>query len=220
MDLTSDYPFWSIRNGLLASYPSLDEDLTCEVAIVGGGITGALVGFHLAEAGVAVLVDKHDIGMGSTSGSTGLLQYEVDVPLRKLIQQIGTSKANRSYQLCRQAIEKIESLVQRLRIQCDFENHPSLFLARAKYEIPDLREEFRLRKKIGIKLEYWDETEIEKHYRFSRPAALFSRDGAQIDPYRLTGGLMTSAAKCGLKIFDRTKIIRFKPKRRGIAEAT
>jgi len=217
MNLTSDYPFWSIRNGLLANYPSLDHDLVCDVAVVGGGITGALVGFHLAQAGVnTVLVDKREIGTGSTSGSTGLLQYEVDVPLRQLVKQIGATKANRSYQLCLEAIEKIHSLVKKLHIRCEFEKKPSLFLAREKNEISELREEFQLRKKIGIKLDFWDQKEIEKHFPFSRPAALFSHDGGQVDPHRLAHGLLAGAEKRGLKIFDRTRILKFSPNRQGV----
>ena len=217
MNLTSDYPFWSIRNGLLANYPSLDCDLVCDVAVVGGGITGSLVSYQLMQAGIkTVLVDKREIGTGSTSGSTGLLQYEVDVPLRKLVRQIGAAKANRSYQLCLEAIGKIHSLVNKLHIRCEFEKRPSLFLARVKNEIPALREEFQLRKKIGIKLDFWDQAEIEKHFPFSRPAALFSEDGGQIDPHRLTHGLLTNAAKRGLQIFDRTQILHFIPNRQGI----
>jgi glycine/D-amino acid oxidase-like deaminating enzyme len=217
MNLTSDHPFWSVRNGLLANYPSLDSDLTCDVAVVGGGITGALVSYHLAQAGVkTILVDKREIGNGSTSGSTGLLQYEVDVPLRKLVRQIGAAKANRSYQLCLEAIDKIELLIKKLRIYCEFEKKPSLFLARKKNEISELREEFQLRKKIGIKLDFWDQAEIEKHFPFSRPAALFSKDGGQVDPHRLTHGLLASAAQHGLNIFDRTKILKFIPNRQGI----
>jgi glycine/D-amino acid oxidase-like deaminating enzyme len=217
MNLTSNHPFWSVRNGLLATYPSLGCNLVCDVVVVGGGITGALVGYHLAQAGVdAILVDKRETGTGSTSASTGLLQYEVDVPLRQLVRQIGATQANRSYLLCLEAIEKIGALVKKLNIRCEFENKPSLFLARMKQEIPELHEEFELRKKIGIKLDFWDQAEIEKHFPFSRPAALFSGDGAQIDPHRLTHGLLVGAAMKGLRIFDRTRIRHFIPSRRGI----
>jgi len=217
MNLTSDYPFWSVRNGLLANYPSLDCDLMCDVAVVGGGITGALVSYHLTQAGVkTILLDKREIGTGSTSGSTGLLQYEVDVPLRQLVRQIGAIKANRSYHLCLEAIGKIHSLVNKLHIRCEFEKKPSLFLARKQTEISKLRQEFALRKKLGIKLDFWDRSEIEKHFPFSRPAALFSQDGGQVDPHRLTHGLLTNAVKRSLQIFDRTQIVDFIPNNRGI----
>src|SRR5262245_46813416 len=68
MDLASPHPFWPLKNGLLSTYPSLKQDLRCEVAIIGGGITGALVAHHLVEAGMdVVLLDKREVAMGSTS---------------------------------------------------------------------------------------------------------------------------------------------------------
>ena len=95
-----------------------------------------MVAFHLAEAGVKTLVlDKRDIGTGSTSGSTALLQYEIDVPLRVLIEKVGPAAATRSYELCRAAIGKLERLAARLRIDCAFERKPSLFLTRHNCEI-------------------------------------------------------------------------------------
>ncbi|MEK6761961.1 MAG: FAD-dependent oxidoreductase [Nitrospirota bacterium] len=71
MDLRSGHPFWRLKNGLLADYPSLKYDESCEVAVIGGGITEALGAYHLGQEGVeAVLVDKRDIGVGSTAAST------------------------------------------------------------------------------------------------------------------------------------------------------
>ena len=100
MNLTSSHPFWSVNNGLPANYASLQRNVSCDAVVIGGGITGALVAVHLAEAGVKTLVlDKRDIGTGSTSASTALLQYEIDVPLRDLIKQVGSVAATRSYQL-------------------------------------------------------------------------------------------------------------------------
>ena len=221
MELTSDYPFWSIRNGLPANYPSLDRDLQCDVVVIGGGITGALVAFHLAEAGVqTVLLDKRDIGTGSTSASTGLLQYEVDVPLRMLAKRIGFKAAARSYQLCDEAIDKLCRLAGKLKIECGFERRPSLFLASEAEQIAGLREELRLRRSIGLDLDFWSEADIERHFPFSRPAALFSQHAAQVDPHQLTHGLLAAAARRGLQLFDRTRATRFQPNRTGITVTT
>jgi len=77
MNLTSSHPFWSVNNGLLENYPSLQHDAMCDAVVIGGGISGALVAFALAEAGIkTVVIDKRDIGAGSTSASTALPQYE------------------------------------------------------------------------------------------------------------------------------------------------
>jgi hypothetical protein len=37
MDLKSGYPFWAVKNGLMHAFPPLQEDLRCDVAIIGGG---------------------------------------------------------------------------------------------------------------------------------------------------------------------------------------
>jgi hypothetical protein len=47
MDLTSELPFWTVRNGLMAVHPPLERDLRCDALIVGGCISGALVAHQL-----------------------------------------------------------------------------------------------------------------------------------------------------------------------------
>ena len=221
MNLTSSHPFWSVSNGLPSNYPSLQRDLSCGAVVIGGGITGALVAIHLAEAAVkTVVLDKRDIGTGSTSASTALLQYEIDVPLRELIKKIGLADAIRSYKLCRGAIGKLERLATRLKIDCGFERKPSLFLARYKWEIPELREEFRLRRKMGLELTFYDAPAIKARFAFSRPAALFSQDGGQVDPHRLTHGLLTAGKRLGLEVYDRTQMVNMERTSRGVRVTT
>src|SRR5580704_10188779 len=100
MNLTSDLPFWTVRNGLIRVYPALEDDICCEALIVGGGISGALLGQELVKRGIdCVLIDQRDIGYGSTSASTALLQYEIDTPLYELRQQVGAPAAERAYVL-------------------------------------------------------------------------------------------------------------------------
>src|ERR1700733_2564601 len=100
MDLYSNSPYWLLKNGLLNSYPSVAKNYSTEVVIMGAGISGALMGYHLKEAGFDfMIVDRRHVGMGSTAASTALIQYEIDQPLRKLIGKVGEKNALRSYQL-------------------------------------------------------------------------------------------------------------------------
>lgn len=58
MHVRSGLPLWRAihLNPVIAS--PLDGDLRCDVAVLGGGITGALAGYFLAREGVdAILVD-------------------------------------------------------------------------------------------------------------------------------------------------------------------
>lgn len=90
MDLTSNEPFWLVKNGLLNSFPSVKSDIKTEILIVGGGITGALMAHKCIEEGYeTTLVDRREVANGSTSATTSMLQYEIDVPLHELSEMIG-----------------------------------------------------------------------------------------------------------------------------------
>lgn len=207
MDLTSGAPYWPIKNGLLGNYPILKQDLDCEVAIIGGGITGALVAHYLVGAGIdTVLLDKRDIGWGSTSASTALLQYEVDTHLSDLIEMVGEKHAVRSYLLCLESLKKLEKLATEIDDTCDFEAKQSLYLASSRRDVAALERECEVRQKYGIRVDFLDQPEIESRFPFSKPAGLLSYDAAQIDAYRLTHKLIKRANQRGLRVFDRTAV--------------
>src|SRR6478609_2425019 len=105
MDLRSGHPYWLARNGLLQVFPPLVKNERCDVVVVGAGISGALVAWHLAEAGFdTVVLDQRDVAWGSTAASTALLQYEIDTPLAELIRIRGREHAVSAYLACRDAI--------------------------------------------------------------------------------------------------------------------
>ena len=63
MDIKSGYPWWTVTNGLLGDFPALAGDARCEVAVIGAGISGALVAHAVAEAGHEVLMlDRREAG--------------------------------------------------------------------------------------------------------------------------------------------------------------
>lgn len=217
MDLRSGQAFWPIKNGLLGVYPPLSQDQRCEVVVIGGGITGALVAYYLLEAGVDTLVvDKRDIAGGSTSASTALLQYEIDVHLSDLIGLIGREAAVRAYSLCYQAIDKLEALTSELGEDSGFMRRNSLYLASRPKHLKALEAEHQARQQAGIATELWSPGQIAERYGFTRPAALFSTQAAQVDAYRLTHQLLRHAQARGLRVYDRTEVTAWQPEGEGV----
>lgn len=218
MDIRTDNPFWLMKNGFLEVYPSLKEDFSTDYAIIGGGITGALIGWYLTKAGIETAVfDRRHIGMGSTCASTSLLQYEIDTPLFELSEMVGEKDAARSYKLCIESIDALEEISEKLKLS-DFERKPSFCFASRKSDVPDqIEKECRIRRKHGIDVEIWKKEKISETFPFSAPAALFSpKDAAQTDAYKLTHALHKDAIKLGANVFDKTEIAEIRHQKSGV----
>ena len=97
-----------------------------------------------------VIVDRRHAGMGSTTASTSLLQYEIDKPLHQLIDLVGKKEAVKSYQLCRQAIFDIKKVCGQLKEPGLFALKPSFQFASFKKDIADLYKEYTLRKQASL----------------------------------------------------------------------
>jgi glycine/D-amino acid oxidase-like deaminating enzyme len=217
MDLTSGAPFWIVNDGLLATYPRLKRDRRCDVVIIGGGITGALVAHRFVREGIqVVLVEGREIGFGSTGATTALIQYEIDRHLCELIDRIGEAHAVRSYELCQDAVRGIERLATDEGNSCGYQRKKSLYLASRPRDRRALEEEYAARRRIGIELEFLSARDIRDRFSFRRPAALLSQLAGEVDAFRLTHKLIAAAAQLGLEVHDRTIVSTIDPHKAGV----
>ena len=216
MNLTTGYPYWLMNSGLPANFPKLEQSVKTDIAIIGGGISGALTAYYLVNAGLnCIVVDARTIGLGSTCASTALLQYELDIPLSELENQIGLQAAVRAYKLCSESIDTIQSISQKIKFTL-FEKQKSLFFAAYKKDKKLNEKEFLVRKKSGFQVQLLDEKEIRQQFGFSAPAAILSAQGASTDAYMFTHALLKSSIKKGLQVFDRTVISKIEYKKNSV----
>lgn len=209
MNLRSSYPYFLLRSGIINSFPSLQTDIATDVVIIGAGISGSLMSYFLGEEGIKhVIVDRRHAGMGSTAASTSLLQYELDIPLYKLIPLVGEKNAVRSYKLCIEAIHTLHTISSILNHHVDFEYRPSFQFASSGGHVKNLQREMALRTRYKIStLEWLSSKDIHDKYGFSAPGGLLSGDGAQADIYRLCHALLERATKkYDAQVFDNTTI--------------
>ena len=203
MDLYGGLPYWLLVGGMRTVVPPLDQDAECDVAVIGSGITGALIAHRLSAAGQRVIVDdRRDLGQGSTMASTSLLLYELDVPLYKLERILGTRRARRAYAIGVQAVKTIRSLAARLRVPV--ETVPSIYIARREARLEELRAEFAARRRVGLAVRWLGTAELGERWGVRALGGIESRPAAQVDPFRLTHALLASAVRQGARVYDRT----------------
>jgi glycine/D-amino acid oxidase-like deaminating enzyme len=210
MKLRSKEPYGLLKNGLINTYPSLQRNASCDVLIVGGGITGSLLAYQFSKEGYkTILIDKRDVSFGSTSASTSLLQYEIDEPLCSLIEKVGEHAAVDTYLEGVKAIEKLGKVITTLKTECSFQHKRSVYLAHSKKDAEWMATEFDCRKRIGLKVKWLTKAQLKRQFGANGEGAILSEAGASTDVYRLVHCLLAYASKHqGLTIYDHTALLK------------
>lgn len=207
MKLRSYEAFWLLKNGLMNSYPSLQENIKCDIAVIGAGITGALISHTLHKAGYdTVVIDKRDVGAGSSSATTSMLQYEIDTPMIDLANMIGEEGAVISYKAGIESLQTLENLIREENLDGGFGIKKSLKLSHSKEYIEKLEEEYHFRKKHLFNVEWLKSEEIKERYKIDSYDGILSAEGASIDAFMLTHELLNKNSKRGLRVYDHTEI--------------
>ena len=203
--LHSGAPWWLLQDGLADISAPVREPI--DVAIIGAGITGALIAANLATEGARVAVfDRRTPATGSTAVSTGLLQYEIDRSLSDLIDLIGEEAAVTAYRWSWDAIDRLAGIAATLPESAGFERMPSLYLASRRSHRKDLDREQETRERVGLGSERLTRQEVLAQYGVPGHGALRTDHAGVVDPVALTRGLLSRAIGCGATLQGRTAV--------------
>ena len=187
--------------------PALTQPLECDIAIIGTGVTGALIADELVTTRKRiVMLDARDLALGSTAATTALLQYEIDTHLVDLARRIGAERAVRAYQACASSFELLERRFPELLKACGYRRRESLYLAADEAVLPALKTEMAARLEIGFACEWLEGDVVERRYGCRRPGAILSSLGADLDPMRFTQALMAGVERHGVRRFARARV--------------
>ncbi len=210
LDLRTGRSVWLTEEKEKLSYKSLTEDISAEVVVVGGGVSGALVAHRLINTGMdVVLVDSRGIASGSTFASTAILSYETDLDLNELSKKVGMTHAVRVFRLGAEGIDYIEKIVNELGEECDFKRRNSVYFASTASDAKKIKEEFKLRKEHGFDPEFISIEKFKTLFSFSAYGAILTPKAAEINPVKFTRALIRNATSKGLRVFTDTKIVKY-----------
>lgn len=203
--LFSGAPWWLVSEGFEEWHARPLE--RADAAIIGAGITGALIADALTAEGLSVvLIDRRTPGTGSTAASTALLQYETDVELADLVELRGEHDAVRAWELCSRAIDRLEALAAGLDGTCGFARLPSAYIASRRRHRRRLDREHEIRRRHGFVVERLDAGELEARAGLHGHGALWSAQGAVVNPMALTRGLLQRSVDRGAGLLPHTEL--------------
>ena len=100
----------------------LEGDARTEVAVIGGGLSGASAALNLAEQGVEVkLLEARQFGWGASGRSGGQVICGYSCGQEKLEHLVGRERAQALWQHARAAMDYTDELIRQHAIPCDYQ---------------------------------------------------------------------------------------------------
>ncbi|WP_432352476.1 NAD(P)/FAD-dependent oxidoreductase [Sporosarcina sp. A2] len=207
MKLTTGQTYWNKTATPAGKFPSLQEDHHATHVIIGGGMSGTLAAYKLASAGKQVtVIDRAEIGKGSSSANTGLLQYASDTMLSEFVDRIGEEDAVLFYKMCLEAMNQLTEIASELPEITGYRLRDSIYYASTPDDADKLKREYSYLKKHGFPAEFLDHESLVEQYGIDKPAALRTWYDAEVNPYQFIQALTEENIKMGVTYYEHTSV--------------
>jgi sarcosine oxidase subunit beta len=169
-----------------------------DVIIIGAGVVGASIAYHLAKHGCqdVVVLEKNYIGSGSTEKCPGGIrqQFSTEINIR----------------LSMESVKFFEHFEEETGQTADFRQHGYLMLATSKDELNTFHQNVALQRKLGLKVSLLSPQEIQELVPGLNVedilGATFCPTDGYADPYSVVSGFASAAKRLGVKVYEETEV--------------
>jgi sarcosine oxidase subunit beta len=173
---------------------------TADIIIIGGGIIGTSLAYHLAQkkAKGVILLERGFLGEGSTAKCAGgiRVQFSTEINIRFSLESLKTW----------------DHFQDIMGSDLDFKKVGYLFLSASEEEWAVFKNNSDLQRKFGIPVELLSPQEIQYRWPFLRVDDLtggtFCSWDGYAGPYEALSGFVRGARQGGVKIYEMTEVLQ------------
>jgi glycine/D-amino acid oxidase-like deaminating enzyme len=198
--------FWT-ENFEIEKFEKLKENISTEVCIIGGGITGITTAYYLAKSGIDVVILEKDYIASKTSGhTTGKISAQHGLFYKYLVESYGFNYAKKYAEANIKAIKDIKNIIETENINCNFEFKDSIVYSQEPEKYKELQDEAKVCKDLGIDAEFEDKIDLNIKVQ----GAVKFKNQAQFNPIKYLDSLCKILVKNGCSIYNNSKVIDYK----------
>lgn len=198
--------FW-LETNKTNKYKTLEENIECDVCVIGGGITGISCAYYLSKNNFkTVVLEKDKIASKTTGHTTAKITSQHDLFYDYLIMSKGVEYAQKYYNANEEAITNIENIIKKENIECDFKRVDSYVYTKDINLVDDIKKEVEAVKSIDGNCSFEKELNIPIKIK----GAIKFPNQAEFNPIKYINGLCKSIEENEGQIFETSKVIEYK----------
>ena len=172
-------------------YPSCYQSKTCDVVIIGGGMTGLSAAYHLSLLNYKIIIIEADKIASSTSGrNTGKLTAQHGL----IYHHLSLDKAKHYYQCQKDAIDDIERICKQYTIECSLQRTTTMIQAKEE----DIEKEYQRYQELNIPgAIYLHQFSLAMHHQ------------AKMNPYAFLRQLAKILCQKGVEIYENSIFYKY-----------
>lgn len=194
---------------LLRPLPSLSNDVTVDVAIIGAGYTGLWTAEVLSRRGLTVgVVESEQPGWGASGRNGGLVIPGLALLYPDVVDAVGSDAAEALYLRTIKAQALIRQVATESPEDIDYAETGSLYLAADQEEWARLEETKRLLDKLNVPSTLMTYGELPQGLRGNvRPGGLFMNADGRVHPLKLIQVLIQRIIARGSGVWGNSRVL-------------
>jgi Glycine/D-amino acid oxidases (deaminating) len=187
-------------------YQEADQNVTCDVVIIGGGVTGICAAYHMLQLGARVaVIEETQLGAGASGRNAGFLLTGPVEHYARAVALLGREKARKLWQFSHRSVTGLVDLIQGLPLDCDLELSGALHAAASETEEEELKNSAALLAEDNLEIALLSREEVQKH--LNSPdffgGILYPHNGG-LHPVKFLQELAAYLVDHGVRIFENT----------------
>lgn len=188
--------------------PALSQNVTCDVAIIGGGFTGLSAALHLAKQGKKVtLLEARTFGYGGSGRNVGLVNAGLWLKPYEIIDRIGQDQGTALIKYLSDAPATVYDLINEYDIECESKKIGTLHCTADDKGEKDLKERRAQWADFGVSLDLLNASETQALTGTSEyHTALHDMRAGTVQPLAYAHGLARAALQEGADLYEQSEV--------------
>lgn len=187
-----------------SKYSELEDDIECDVAVVGGGISGISCAYNLTKAGKStVVLEATVLGRGTTGHSTAHLTSQHNIIYSEIVKGFGWNAARLYAKSNEDVIRQVENISKEEHIDCDYEIQNSYLFSIQKDKLQKLKDEISVVEKLDIDMYSTNSDKFILPYLY----AMCFKNQAVFHPVKYINGIAEAIVKGGGRIYENSRVL-------------